>query len=355
MLARLLMLPLPGVLLVQCAPAEPVVLQPVAIVQKSAEPLVSSRQQLAAAMADWTATAQNPVNFRLSANLRQEWKALIGESAWGEYARRCTAKVLETGQVSLTLEYRDYVRLRAALHYADIRAGLTEAEARVLQQLETRVNRIIRPGMTDFEKLVALHDYLVLIARYDASAGGNISDILDKGCGSCEAYSSTMCVMLELAGIPSRVVTGSADGPHAWNMVRIGSEWYHVDATWDDPVIADGSRQVVAHTYCGVSDAEMARTHRWNRAAYPASGTRTAYYYRQRGIYFTSVSAYWKAAMAATRRGEKSFEGYLTTYGGPAAFQQALQRCMTADAPECLSWTGPDTPAGPVIMSFDAN
>ena len=355
MLARLLVLTLPGVLLVQCAPAEPAAKQPVAIIQKSAEPVVHSRQELQAAVASWTATAQNPVNFRLAPALRSQWKELIGESTWGEYARRCTAKVMETGQVSIQLEYRDYVRLRAALHQPDIRASLSSKEQRVLRQLENWVKKAIRPGMNSFDKLVALHDALVQTARYDADAGGDICDILDKGCGSCEAYSSALCVMLELAGIPSRVVTGTADGPHAWNLVKLGSEWYHVDATWDDPVVGNGSRQVVAHTYCGVSDAEMARTHRWSRDAYPASGTRSAFYYRQRGVYFTSVGAYWKAAMAAYRRGEKNFEGYLTTYGGPAAFQQEVQRYLNEDGPERLSWTGPDTPAGPVIMSFGSD
>lgn len=356
MLRRLLLLTLPGMLLVQCAPAVPAVEEPAAsVVQTGQTQLVESRRELQEAIASWATMAQNPVHFRLSPQLYAQWESVISEAAWGEYARRCSARIAETGHVSLTLEYRDYVRLCAALRRPEVRASLSSSEQRVLRQLETLVARSIRPGMSSFDKLVALHDELVQMARYDADAGGNIADILEKGCGSCEAYSSTLCVMLELAGIPARVVTGSADGPHAWNLVKIGHEWYHVDATWDDPIIATSRRQVVSHTYCCVSDAEMAVTHRWNCDSYPASGKRAAYYYRQRGIYFTSVSAYWQAAMVAYRRGAENYEGYLTCYGSPAAFQKEVQKLMQADGPEHINWTGPETAAGPVILSFNAD
>ena len=56
--------------------------------------------------------------------------------------------------------------------------------------------------------------------------------------------------------------------------------------------------------------------------------------------------------MAACRRGEKSFEGYLTTYGSPAQFQRNMQRAASATTPRQLRWTGPDTASGPVILSF---
>ncbi len=358
MLSRLPALILPGLLLVQCVPAGSAgVVQPArAVVQKTAEPLINSRRELHAHMAGWIATAQTPVHFRLADGLRSQWRDFTGEELWAEYARRCSVRVIETGQVSLTLEYRDYVRLRAALRDAAFRATLTAQEEAVLRQLEQRTRALLRSDMSDFDKLVALHDDLVQRSRYDARAGGNIADILGKGCGSCEAYSAALCVMLEIAGVPSRVVTGTAEGPHAWNLVQLGQEWYHVDATWDDPVVNDGSRQLLQHSYCCTTDAEMHRTHRWNRESYPASGTRTAYYYRARGLYFTSFAAYWKAAVAAWQRGEKRFEGYLATYGSAQQFQKALEKTpAAADTPTRLSWTGPETAAGTVTLTFDPN
>ncbi len=355
MLNRLLLLILSGALLMQCAPADSTPQALCMVIPKNAERNIASRAELRACQTEWVNTAQTPVYFRLAASQRERWREYIGEELWAEYARRTSARVLETGQVSLQLVYRDYVRLRAALRHADIRAGLSGAEERVLQVLEQRTREILRPGMSDFEKVVALHDALVQQSRYNAGAGGNIEDLLTKGCGSCEAYSSTLCIMLDIAGVPSRLVTGTADGPHAWNLVQVDGEWYHVDATWDDPVVGDGSRQILQHSYCFCNDEEMSRTHRWERSDYPSCDSRTAFYYRRSGLYFTRPDAYWKAALAAYARGEGCFEGYLTTYGSARQFQKVLEVTPSDDAPSQIRWTGPETESGTVMMSFGSN
>ena len=50
----------------------------------------------------------------------------------------------------------------------------------------------------------------------------------------CQGYATAIYRLLRELGISCRVVSGSAGGDHAWNMVRIGSYYYLVDATWDD-------------------------------------------------------------------------------------------------------------------------
>lgn len=348
---------LSGALLVQCAPAVSEGSAPLvekARIQKYPEPMVQSKAQLDALFVDWVRTARNPINFRLSAELKNQWRELIGESTWGEYARRCTSAFLNTGQVSMTLEYRDYVRLCAAWRDAAFRSTLSGVEESVLQLAAKRVKTLLHPGMSDFEKLLAIHDYLIQSSRYEESGGNTVEHLLRKGCGSCEAYSSALSVMLEIAGIPARVVTGEAGGPHAWNLVYIDKEWYHVDATWNDPIVGDDSRNVLSHTYFCLSDAEMVRTHSWNRAAYPASGKQTASYYRRKDIYFTSFDAFMRAALRAYSCGLSSFEGYLTQYGSPAQFQRNLQRFVHPSMPSRINWTGPEGAAGAVIVSFSS-
>lgn len=344
-------------LLLQCAPAGMVASAPVGDTPRilhAAEPVVRCQSELDAAFASWAASAQNPIKFRLVGELKGKWRQLISESRWGEYARRCTTAFMETGQVSLTLEYRDYVRLRAALRDRTFRAMLGADEERVLCELEHRVRRFLRPGMNDMQKAQALHDALVSSSRYDAEGACNIADILHRGSGSCEAYSAMLCVMLEMAGIPARFVTGSAGGPHAWNLALIDGDWYHIDATWDDPIVGDGARQVISHAYFCLSDDELARTHRWNRAAYPATGNGSATFYRRSGSYYLDFESFWKSAMDAYRRGQTYFEGYLQAYGNPASFQRNVQKHSSALTPHELRWTGPETSAGPVILKFRA-
>jgi transglutaminase-like putative cysteine protease len=252
----------------------------------------------------------------------------------------------------MTLEYRDYVRLCAAWRDSAFRSTLSMAEESVLQLAAQHVQKLVRPSMSEFEKLLAIHDYLVQHSRYKESGGNTVEHLLREGCGSCEAYSSTLYLMLEIAGVPVRVVTGDADGPHAWNLVCIDKEWYHVDATWNDPVVGDGSREILSHAYFCLSDAEMARSHKWNRSAYPASGTQTASYYRRKDIYFTSFDAFLRAALKAYSCGKSSFEGYLTQYGSPELFQRNLQRSYPSSMPRRINWTGPEGSAGAVIVSF---
>lgn len=355
MLRRIMPILLPGALLVQCAPVVSggsVPLPEKARIQDYPEPVVYSQAQLDSSFADWVRTARNPINFRLSGELKSKWREVLAESTWGEYARRCTTAYLENGQVSMTLEYRDYVRLCAARRSAAFRASLSDEEENVLQLAEQRVKEILQPGMSDYAKLVAIHDALVASASYEEKGGCTVEQILREGSGSCEAYSAALSVMLEIAGIPVRVVTGDAGGPHAWNLVCIDKEWYHVDATWNDPVVGNGSREVVSHAYFCLSDAEIARTHSWNRAAYPASGRQTSMYYRRKHTYYTSVDSFLQAALAAYSRGAGSFEGYLTQYGSPEQFQRKLQRFAHPGMPSRISWTGPETSAGTVIVSF---
>lgn len=355
-LLRSLVTIIPGLLLAQCAPAvHPVATLPLPQAAGGEELVVSSLVQLESAFARWAADARTPVTFRLSPQMMPQWRSILHSDAWGEYARRCSVAYREDGLVTLTLEYRDYVRLRRACHDTAFRASLSADEREAFLRVQSMVQQALRPGMSGFDKLLALHDLLVSQSKYDADGGCNIIDILRGKAGSCEAYSSTLSVMLELAGIPSRVVVGQAGEPHAWNLVCLEGVWYHVDATWDDPIIRNGSRELVSHAWFCLSDAEISRTHQWKRASYPATGKTTAWYYRRRGIYFADFESFWQAATAEYRRGGRLFEGYLATYGNAEAFQNNLKRCVSRDTPRSISWTGPETPAGPVILTFGSH
>ena len=81
----------------------------------------------------------------------------------------------------------------------------------------------------------------------------------------CEGYARLMVALGKAAGLEIAYVTGyirdarrnvdatasddtiqaTLDGyRHAWNAVKIDGSWLFVDATWDDPVTADGAQQL---------------------------------------------------------------------------------------------------------------
>ena len=89
-------------------------------------------------------------------------------------------------------------------------------------------------------KIKAIHDYVVDLVQYDQSfedhsAYGGLVD--PKHSTVCQGYALIMYKLLTDAGVPTRIITGYAGGgPHAWNAVKIGKKWYHLDATFDDPI-----------------------------------------------------------------------------------------------------------------------
>ena len=91
--------------------------------------------------------------------------------------------------------------------------------------------------------------------------------------GVCQAYTLLTQLMLEALNIESRFVSGIAtakemtDG-HAWNLVKVDGEWYHLDVTWNDP-LPDRGPNSQEETYLLKSDEFMAQSRTWDRNNYP--------------------------------------------------------------------------------------
>lgn len=91
-------------------------------------------------------------------------------------------------------------------------------------------------GMTDLQKAMALHDYLVQHMVYDQSLKKyNAYNALVEGTAVCQGYTMAYAALLKKAGI-SFDFCASAAMNHIWNYVKIDGKWYHVDVTWDDPL-----------------------------------------------------------------------------------------------------------------------
>lgn len=100
------------------------------------------------------------------------------------------------------------------------------------------INNYIKSGMTDRQKALVLHNWLIYNAHYDYTYSNYYEDgILVKGSGVCNSYSLSYRLLLNKVGIENKYIIGQVYGGegHAWNLVRIDGQWYHVDCTWDDP------------------------------------------------------------------------------------------------------------------------
>lgn len=158
---------------------------------------------------------------------------------------------------------------------------LDESEIKIkMTRTNTKANaiieKIIKNGMTNKEKLLAIHDYLVKNCAYDEYAPKKGYDdaysaygCLVKKKAVCQGYAGAFNLLATKAGICSIAVGGEAGGgSHAWNYVKNGSTYRYIDATWDDPLPDRGSKASVPHKYFYMSQAELAKNHTWDKTEY---------------------------------------------------------------------------------------
>ena len=185
--------------------------------------------------------------------------------------------IVDSNPVSFSMNFK----------YDDTRDNLIKKELQVEQKVTEIVNKVVKKDMKDYEKELALHDYLVNNAQYDKRLfTGNMPEesfsdygVLIKGTGVCEGFAEAMNRLLIAAGIDSKMVVGEANNGsewvgHAWNMAKIGGQYYQLDSTWDDPLTNDGSK-VLTHTYFNITDKQISKDHKWNGADYPKCNSTT--------------------------------------------------------------------------------
>lgn len=122
-------------------------------------------------------------------------------------------------------------------------------------------------SMTDVEKALVIHDYLIQLCEYDKERLDNntVPVISHSAYGAlvekiavCDGYGKAYkYIMQNKLGINCELVTSDSMN-HAWNMIQIGGKWYHVDITWDDPTWDCIGR--VKHNYFLLSDQAIADT-----------------------------------------------------------------------------------------------
>ena len=90
-------------------------------------------------------------------------------------------------------------------------------------------------GLSDFEKVLALYEYVAGHFIYDGELKNfSAYDGLQTGKMVCQGYALLLRELLLQEDIPCRVVTGYAAGiAHGWNIVQLDGKWYSLDVTWD--------------------------------------------------------------------------------------------------------------------------
>ena len=160
-------------------------------------------------------------------------------------------------------------------------SGLSGDDAAIYDAAEEILAEIIRDGMTDLEKEAAAYRWLVNNVNYDWSHQDVLEETDRRSYGPygglvnraavCLGYAASFQLLMDMSGVECVTVVGAAfnsTGDHAWNMVRLGGEWYCVDVTWD----ANAREQFNEERewrYFNLTSDEMAANHQWDYANTP--------------------------------------------------------------------------------------
>ena len=142
-----------------------------------------------------------------------------------------------------------------------------------LNLIESKSNGIIeKSGINSeniFDSELKLHDILAeMITYYEyedineiPNKYHNIDGAFLENIAVCDGISKAYQILLSKIGIESIVVTGDLSGvSHAWNMVKLDGNWYHVDVTSNCSVKADN--KVVIHSYFNITTDALKKTHK---------------------------------------------------------------------------------------------
>jgi GH25 family lysozyme M1 (1,4-beta-N-acetylmuramidase)/uncharacterized protein YjdB len=122
--------------------------------------------------------------------------------------------------------------------------------------------------LSDAEIALQVHDYIIAHADYAATqvSSGSTSTLSHSAYGAlvenlcvCDGYALAYNYILNNCyGITSLIITSDSMS-HAWNQVKIGDSYYHVDLTFDDPTKDnnDSNAYSVYHEYFLCSDANI--------------------------------------------------------------------------------------------------
>ncbi|MBO5076930.1 MAG: hypothetical protein J5584_04965 [Clostridia bacterium] len=149
-----------------------------------------------------------------------------------------------------------------------------EQEQAVTERLGDVMGELDLNGKSTYEKIKAIHDYIVINVEYDYEHLGDESyrtqftayGALIDGTSVCQGYAVLFYRMCLEAGVDARVISGVAvtsegDEPHAWNIAKVDDLYYYVDATWDDPYVEGGDPGAVYYDYFLIGETTMSEDH----------------------------------------------------------------------------------------------
>ncbi|MDP4040203.1 MAG6410 family transglutaminase-related lipoprotein [Mycoplasma mycoides] len=173
--------------------------------------------------------------FKLSSNGILEWKDTKGsdERSTDEKSARVWAI------------YKGYLYSAVVKVYSEYLSDVINNEELAKQAAKKLVDEQKWNELPPLQRLIKAYEWMTKEVKYDHDLTSgpmlknqNAHSALVRKYTVCTGYAKGLKLILEELGIPCRFIEGSSDrestiSKHAWNLVQLDNEWYHVDATSD--------------------------------------------------------------------------------------------------------------------------
>lgn len=175
-------------------------------------------------------------------------------------------------------------------------------EERLVKQkeIDDSVSEILRnlpSGQSEYDKILFIYEYVINNTDYDKDAADNqnIYSVFVRHASVCAGYTKSVQYLLQKVGVYAVYVTGTTkDGSlHAWNIVKCNDRFYHLDATWGDPVYQQTEElkptefDNITYDYMCCDDENIMKTHQPDREyPYPECDSMEYNYYVVQGMYY---------------------------------------------------------------------
>lgn len=133
-----------------------------------------------------------------------------------------------------------------------------EEQKTVADAITAFKNTYITSDMSDVEKELMIIRWLVDGCDYEitgAGTGATAYGCIIMGKAKCAGYSDAFLQTAKACGLEARYIYNSV---HAWNLVKLEGQWYHVDVTWEDPLgYNDYGFSRLRNKYINLTDSEI--------------------------------------------------------------------------------------------------
>ncbi|MBP3447744.1 MAG: hypothetical protein J6K51_01840 [Clostridia bacterium] len=178
------------------------------------------------------------------------------------------------GECSLTLTNGKAERLEFQYVYTP------SQRATLIARMESslyykKLDALLASKKTQFEKLLALYEFIIRNTEYDNAAVNHKGDkywyahcmdgVLLRRRAVCSGYSKTFQYFANRHGIICTQVTGVAKGGrHAWNLVNLYGSTYYIDPTWGDPTFIGSETKdpsYVCYDFFCITTEQLKKSH----------------------------------------------------------------------------------------------